>query len=108
MENFLDLVIAFSLAIIGSATWWARRSRAAPCSTQLGDPAEPRAAGAYVAESGGNPLLTHIGVDPTMGNHEGKEVRFGVAASTVFNVSATGTSTGAVTALPTATCRSAG
>jgi K+-transporting ATPase ATPase A chain len=41
-------------------------------------------------------LLTHIGVDPAMGNMEGKEVRFGVALSSVFNVSATGTSTGAV------------
>jgi len=53
-------------------------------------------AGTYVAESGGNPLLTHAGVDPAMGNMEGKDVRFGMALSTAFNTSATGTSTGAV------------
>jgi K+-transporting ATPase ATPase A chain len=54
------------------------------------------AAGTYAAEAGGNPLLTHLGVDPGMGNMEGKDVRFGVPVSTLFNVSATGTSTGAV------------
>ncbi len=32
---------------------------------------------AWWAESGGNPLLTEIGVDPSPGNMEGKEVRFG-------------------------------
>ena len=53
-------------------------------------------AGTYVAESAGNPILTHLGVDPAMGNLEGKDVRFGVALSSAFNVSATGTSTGAV------------
>ena len=53
-------------------------------------------AGTYAAEAGGNPLMTHAGVSATMGNMEGKEVRFGTALSTVFNVSATGTSTGAV------------
>ena len=31
----------------------------------------------YAAEAGGNPLLTALGVDPAMGNMEGKEVRFG-------------------------------
>ncbi len=95
VENFLDLVIAFSLAImLGHMVGEKKQGRALfyamAILLSLG------AAGAYVAESGGNPLLTHIGVDPTMGNMEGKEVRFGVAASTVFNVSATGTSTGAV------------
>jgi K+-transporting ATPase ATPase A chain len=52
--------------------------------------------GTYAAEAAGNPLLTHLGVDPSMGNMEGKEVRFGTALSTAFNASATGTSTGAV------------
>jgi K+-transporting ATPase ATPase A chain len=53
-------------------------------------------AGAYWAERSGNPMMAHLGVDPAMGNMEGKDVRFGVAASALFNVSATGTSTGAV------------
>ncbi|MGO8797961.1 MAG: potassium-transporting ATPase subunit KdpA [Roseiarcus sp.] len=54
---------------------------------------------AYWAESGGNPLLTALGVDPSQGNMEGKEVRFGTALSSVFAVSTTGTSTGAVIAM---------
>ena len=33
----------------------------------------------YWAEAHGNPLLTALGVDPAMGNMEGKEVRFGQA-----------------------------
>ena len=53
-------------------------------------------AGTYAAESGGNPLMTHAGVSASMGNMEGKDVRFGVALSSAFNTSATGTSTGAV------------
>jgi K+-transporting ATPase ATPase A chain len=53
---------------------------------------------AYAAEAGGNPLLTHLGVSPAMGNMEGKEVRFGVPLSALFNVAATGTSCGAVAA----------
>ena len=51
--------------------------------------------GAYAAEAHGNPLQIAAGVAPG-GNWEGKEVRFGIAPSTTFNVSATGTSTGAV------------
>ena len=33
----------------------------------------------YAAESYGNPILTALGVDPSLGNIEGKEVRFGQA-----------------------------
>ncbi len=51
---------------------------------------------AYAAEAHGNPLLTAAGVDPSMGNLEGKEVRFGVALTALFNIAATGTSCGAV------------
>ncbi|HEY8126744.1 MAG TPA: potassium-transporting ATPase subunit KdpA [Methylocystis sp.] len=54
---------------------------------------------AYWAEAGGNPLLTDIGVDPSPGNMEGKEVRFGVAMSALFAASTTGTSCGAVNAM---------
>lgn len=54
---------------------------------------------AYWAEAAGNPLLTNIGVDPSPGNMEGKEVRFGVAASALFAAATTGTSTGAVNAM---------
>ncbi|MDD2796113.1 potassium-transporting ATPase subunit KdpA [Acidocella sp.] len=51
--------------------------------------------GAYAAEAAGNPLHIAAGVQAS-GNWEGKEVRFGIPASTTFNVAATGTSTGAV------------
>jgi K+-transporting ATPase ATPase A chain len=53
----------------------------------------------YWAEAAGNPLLTAIGVDPSPGNMEGKEVRFGVASSALFATATTGTSTGAVNAM---------
>jgi K+-transporting ATPase ATPase A chain len=95
LENWLDLAIPFALAIMLGHT--------------VGEPKQGRAlfaamailltlavAGTYAAEAAGNPLLTHLGVDPAMGNMEGKEVRFGVPLSALFNVSATGTSTGAV------------
>src|SRR5262249_43786371 len=42
------------------------------------------AATTYVAESAGNPIHHAMGVDPSMGNMEGKEVRFGAAASALF------------------------
>jgi len=54
---------------------------------------------AYWAEAGGNPLMTALGVDPTMGNMEGKEVRFGASASSLYAVATTGTSTGAVNSM---------
>ena len=48
---------------------------------------------------GGNPLLTSIGVDPSPGNMEGKEVRFGPAMSALYATATTGTSTGAVNSM---------
>jgi K+-transporting ATPase ATPase A chain len=54
---------------------------------------------AYWAEAAGNPLLTELGVDPSAGNMEGKETRFGVGMSALFAAATTGTSTGAVNAM---------
>jgi K+-transporting ATPase ATPase A chain len=54
---------------------------------------------AYWAESQGNPALTSLGVDGLGGNMEGKEVRFGVAASALFAVITTAASCGAVNAM---------
>jgi potassium-transporting ATPase potassium-binding subunit len=54
---------------------------------------------AYWAEAAGNPLLTAIGVDPSPGNMEGKEVRFGVATSAFYATATTGTSTGSVNSM---------
>ena len=53
----------------------------------------------YAAEGSGNPLLTAAGIDPSMGNMEGKEVRFGTAMSSLFAVTTTATSDGAVIAM---------
>ena len=54
---------------------------------------------AYWAEAAGNPLLTTIGVDPSPGNMEGKEVRFGPAMSALYATATTGTSTGSVNSM---------
>jgi K+-transporting ATPase ATPase A chain len=54
---------------------------------------------AYWAEAGGNPLMIALGVDPTLGNLEGKEVRFGQAASALYAVTTTATSTGSVNSM---------
>jgi K+-transporting ATPase ATPase A chain len=48
----------------------------------------------YGAESSGNPILTKYGLSP--GNMEGKEVRFGIAASSLFATVTTDASCGAV------------
>ncbi len=53
----------------------------------------------YWSEASGNPMLTALGVDPSQGNLEGKELRFGNALGALFATGTTGTSTGAVTAM---------
>jgi K+-transporting ATPase ATPase A chain len=50
----------------------------------------------YWAESAGTLGVTALGVDPSAGNLEGKEVRFGQALSSMFATATTATSTGAV------------
>ncbi|MGN7293090.1 potassium-transporting ATPase subunit KdpA [Rhizobium sp. SAFR-030] len=50
----------------------------------------------YWAEAGGNTILTAIGVDPAMGNMEGKEVRFGQAMTALYAAVTTGLSDGGV------------
>ncbi len=53
----------------------------------------------YWAEAYGNPALTALGLDPSAGNMEGKEVRFGIAMSALFAVVTTAASCGAVNAM---------
>jgi K+-transporting ATPase ATPase A chain len=50
----------------------------------------------YWAESAGNPILTSIGLDPALGNMEGKEVRFGQAMTALYAAVTTGLSDGGV------------
>jgi K+-transporting ATPase ATPase A chain len=61
--------------------------------------------GAYSAESAGNPRLTALGVNEvasdtnTGGNMEGKEVRFGIANSTLWATTTTSASNGSVNSM---------
>lgn len=57
------------------------------------------AVGAMTFEQQGNPLLTSLGVDSTLGNMEGKETRFGIADSGLFATITTLASCGAVNAM---------
>jgi len=50
-------------------------------------------------EQQANPLLTQLGVDPALGNMEGKEARFGIADSGLFATITTSASCGAVIAM---------
>ena len=53
----------------------------------------------YWAETAGNPLLQAVGVDPALGNMEGKEVRFGQAMTALYAAVTTGLSDGGVNAM---------
>jgi len=98
IENWSELVIAFALAVTfglivkdkrqGFALFWTMAILMVAFVVCC-----------YAAESGSNPLLTAAGIDPSMGNMEGKEVRFGTAMSSLFAVTTTATSTGAVIAM---------
>jgi K+-transporting ATPase ATPase A chain len=50
----------------------------------------------YWAETYGNPILASLGVDPAMGNMEGKEIRFGQAMTAAYAAVTTGLSDGGV------------
>jgi potassium-transporting ATPase potassium-binding subunit len=51
---------------------------------------------AYWAEARGNPIVNALGIDPGLGNMEGKDVRFGVANSALYATVTTDASCGAV------------
>src|SRR5271157_5496096 len=53
----------------------------------------------YWAETRGNLALTGLGVDPSLGNMEGKDLRFGQAGAALFVDATTGTGTGASNAV---------
>jgi K+-transporting ATPase ATPase A chain len=94
-ENWLDIVIGFSLPIaFGHMIKDKKQGRALMLAMAL--ILVTACVGTYAAEAAGNPLHIAAGVTAQDGNMEGKEVRFGIPASATFNVAATGTSTGAV------------
>lgn len=98
LEIWALLVIPFaSVFAFGRAVLDARQGRAV--ATAMGIVLLFGALFVYWAEAASNPLLTDIGVDPSPGNMEGKEVRLGVATSALFAAATTGTSCGAVDAM---------
>ncbi|MGO0884141.1 potassium-transporting ATPase subunit KdpA [Clostridioides difficile] len=50
----------------------------------------------FIAESAGNPILSQLGLNQSMGSMEGKEVRFGIAQSALFTTVTTSFTTGTV------------
>jgi len=52
-----------------------------------------------VNETGGNPLITQMGADSSLGAMEGKEIRFGSAASGYWSIATTVISTGSVNSM---------
>lgn len=52
-----------------------------------------------VNETGGNPLITKMGADHSLGAMEGKEIRFGSAASGYWSIATTVISTGSVNSM---------
>ncbi|HJS87085.1 MAG TPA: potassium-transporting ATPase subunit KdpA [Acetobacteraceae bacterium] len=98
IETWSEIVIPFALAVAfgvivrdtrqGFALFWAMATIMVACVVLT-----------YWAEADGNPLLTALGVDPSLGNMEGKEVRFGTPLSALFAVTTTATSCGAVNAM---------
>jgi potassium-transporting ATPase potassium-binding subunit len=108
LTNFLALLAMFLIAFALTYTF----------GRMVGDPRQgwvlliatlilfvPLAMLAFHSEQHGNPLIAREGVDQLAsmaqagGNMEGKETRFGIAASTLWAAAATGTSTGAVNSM---------
>lgn len=52
-----------------------------------------------IAEVNGNPAISNMGISQTMGNMEGKELRFGSAASAYWSIATTVISTGSINAM---------
>jgi len=50
----------------------------------------------YTAESNGNPVMNRLGIDASQGSMEGKEVRFGIAQSSLFTTVTAAATTGSV------------
>nr|WP_294917695.1 potassium-transporting ATPase subunit KdpA [uncultured Neokomagataea sp.] len=53
----------------------------------------------YWSEAHANPIFASLGIDPTLGNLEGKETRFGAVGSALFAAVTTDASCGAVNAM---------
>ncbi len=100
--NFLQMVSIFSLGagltwVFGKAVGNTRQGWAIFAAMLLLFLAGTSVA--YWAEAAGNPNLHALGLHAADGNMEGKEVRFGIAASALFATVTTDASCGAVNAM---------
>jgi K+-transporting ATPase ATPase A chain len=99
LTNFLEMVLIFAIPAALTYTYGRMAGRTRQGWTLLAVMVVLFLAGvttAYWAETKGNPVLKGMAVDQTAGNLEGKEVRFGLPASTLFATVTTGASCGAV------------
>lgn len=55
--------------------------------------------GTIRAETAGNPAITALGIDQSLGSMEGKEIRLGAEASALWGIATTATSNGSVNAM---------
>lgn len=56
-------------------------------------------AGTIAAETAGNPAISAMGIDQSLGSMEGKEIRIGAEASALWGIATTATSNGSVNAM---------
>ena len=102
LSNFLQMVAIFAIGaaltnVFGRMTGDQRQGWALLAA--MGIVFIAGVAAIYWAEAAGNPMLTALGLDPAMGNMEGKEVRFGLSGSALFAAITTAASCGAVNAM---------
>jgi K+-transporting ATPase ATPase A chain len=101
-SNFIQMLSIF--AIPSALTYWLGRMVKSPGHgwSVWAAMALLFLAGFFVCwhyEAAGNPILTQLGVDPSDGNMEGKEVRFGITNSALFATITTDASCGAVNSM---------
>ncbi|GAB3494922.1 potassium-transporting ATPase subunit KdpA [Nocardiopsis coralliicola] len=98
VQTWAILVIPFALAFTFGRMVGDRRQGYAVAAV-MATVCSVMALAAMGAESAGNPRLAELGVDQAGGAMEGKEARFGPAASGLWAAATTGTSNGSVNAM---------
>jgi K+-transporting ATPase ATPase A chain len=102
LTNFLEMVLIFAIPAALTYTYgrMARDQRQGwAIFAAMGVLFFIGVAAAYHFESRGNPIVQNFPVAQSLGNMEGKEVRFGVANSALFATVTTGASCGAVNSM---------
>ena len=98
LQIWAHQVIPFAMALAFGHIVGDRRQGVALAAVMLGFVFAGTAV-VYAAEAAGNPLHLAAGLDPALGNMEGKELRFGQALVALFTATTTGASNGAVNAM---------